>query len=300
MMMRVANAPCSWGVLEFEKTQGQVAGAERVLSEMACAGYAGTELGDWGFMPTEPAALRELLARHALELVGAFVPVRLAEQAAHAVGVESALRTARLLRAVAPAAFVVLADDNGIVPERVAHAGRIRPEQGLDDRDWEVAASGAQRVAEAVLRETGLRTVFHHHCAGWVETPAEIEALLARTDPALLGLCLDTGHLAFGGGDPLALLDRHGARVWHVHFKGCAGSIAERARRDGWDYYRAVGEGVFCELGESELDFAAILRRLVELGYQGWIVVEQDVLPGMGSPFESARRSRAHLATLGL
>ncbi len=297
--IRVGNAPCSWGVLEFE-LQGEAAQADQVLWEMDSAGFIGTELGDWGFMPTEPAALRKLLAQHNLDLVGAFVPVALADEAAHEAGVEAALRAARLLEALAPEAFVVLADDNGSVPARVQSAGRVQPEQELSVEQWACFAAGAERVAEAVRVETGLRTVFHHHCGGYVETPAEVDTLLGLTDPELLGLCLDTGHYAFGGGDPVAALARYAERIWHVHFKDFDPRAALRAAHQGLDYFGAVRAGVFCELGRGSVDFAAIVTRLRERQYRGWIVVEQDVLPGMGSPFESARRNRAFLRTLKL
>jgi inosose dehydratase len=207
---------------------------------------------------------------------------------------------ARLLVVVNPGAFVVLADDNGTVAARTQNAGRIGPELGLSGAVWKVAARGAERVAEAVRRETGLATVFHHHCAGYVETPAEIDTLLSLTSPELLSLCLDTGHYAFAGGDPLEALERHWSRIRHVHFKDCRPEVAERSRREGWDYFGSVRGGVFCELGKGSVPFAAIVKELRSRGYQGWIVVEQDVLPGMGAPLESARRNRAHLSSLGL
>ena len=155
-----------------------VAGAERVIREIAESGYAGTELGDWGFMPTDPSALSETLARWDLTLVGAFVPVALADPAAHGPGVTEALRFARLAGAVNPAAFIVLSDANATVAERTTNAGRITPAFGLDDDGWDTFARGAEQVARAVRDEAGLRTVFHHHCAGYVETPAEVDALL--------------------------------------------------------------------------------------------------------------------------
>jgi inosose dehydratase len=292
--IKVANAPCSWGVLEFD-LEGEGMTCERVLSEMARAGYVGTELGDWGFMPTTPAALGELLARHRLELVGAYVPVPLCHEAAHTEGVAQALRTARLVAAVAPGALVVLADDAGKVAQRVEHAGRIRPDLGLDHGQWATFARGAERIARAVRDETGLRTVFHHHCAGYVETADELAALMERTDPDLLGLCLDTGHLVLGGGDPLEALALYGRRIWHVHLKDFSREIGERSREQGWDYFRSVKEGVFCELGRGAVDFSALVAALRRLGYEGWAVVEQDVLPGMGTPLQSAHQSRAYL-----
>jgi inosose dehydratase len=298
-MMKIANAPCSWGALEFE-LEGESAGYARVLDEMAETGYSGTELGDWGFMPTDPAVLRRELERRGLEMVGAFVPAALADPAAHEPAVELALRTARLLAEVGEAPFVVLSDDNGRDAVRTRCAGRIRPDQGLSDASWRRFADGAELVASAVRRETGLRTVLHHHCAGFVETPAEVETFLRLTDPDLVGLCLDTGHFTYGGGDAANVLREHRERVWHVHFKDCHAAIAETARREETDYFEAVRRGVFCELGRGAVDFTAVVAELVRTGYRGWIVVEQDVLPGMGTPRESAGRNGAFLRGLGL
>jgi inosose dehydratase len=300
MSFRVANAPCSWGVLEFD-LEGQAAGYAQVLDEMAQAGYAGTELGDWGFMPTEPGKLRAALAARKLALLGAFVPVALADPAAHKGGEEVALRTARLLAASSDTQpLIVLADDNGTNPTRTRFAGRIGAQHGWDEAQWAIAAEGVTRIARAVREQTGLRTVFHHHCAGFVETPAEVDTLLRKTDPSLLGLCLDTGHYRYGGGDPVAAVRKYGERIWHVHFKDCDPEVAARARAEGWDYFEAVRRGVFCELGKGEVDFPAVVAALRAVGYAGWIVVEQDVLPGTGTPLESAQRNRAYLSSIGL
>jgi len=299
-MIKIANAPCSWGVLEFA-LEGQAAGYERVLDEMRETGYAGTELGDWGFMPTDPVLLSKELHRRELVLLSAFVPVALKDPAAHAAGIEKAVRTARLLAGVQGSLpFIVLADNNGTVVDRTRNAGRIRSDQGLTVKEWEVFAAGAQAVAEAVKRETGLRTVFHHHCGGYVETPAEIERLMSLTDPELLGLCFDSGHYRFGGGDPLRGLQQYGKRVWHFHFKDCHPGVRAESAEKGWDYFESVQHGVFCELGQGDIPFPALIAELERIGYNGWGVVEQDVLPGMGTPLDSARRNRAYLKSIGL
>ncbi len=299
-MIKIANAPCSWGVLEFA-FEGQTAGYVRVLDEIRETGYAGTELGDWGFLPTEPVLLSAELQRHDLVLLGAFVPVAFKDPSTHATGIETAVRTARLLADVqGNLPFIILADNNGTVAERTRNAGRIRPEHGLSSAAWQVFASGVQAVAEAVKRETGLRTVFHHHCGGYVETPAEIERLMNLTDPSLLGLCFDSGHYRFGGGDTLEGLKKFGPRVWHFHFKDCQPDIRAEAAEKGWDYFEAVQHGVFCELGQGDVPFPALVAELDRMGYEGWGVVEQDVLPGMGTPLESARRNRQYLKSIGL
>lgn len=300
MSIRVANAPCSWGMFELT-TGAEGPSGDQVLDEMALAGFAGTELGDWGFLPSDPQELRAALSRRGLALVGGFVPVALARADAHEEGRELALRTARLMGQVAPDAFIVLSDDCGKVAERERCAGRITGEQGLSDADWLTFSGGADLIARAVVEETGIRTVFHPHCAGYVETPAEIERLLDLTSPELVGLCLDTGHYCYGGGsDPVEVARRAGDRLWHVHFKDCQPEVAAAARREQAPYMEAVRRGVFCELGTGQVDFAGVLAVLRERDYRGWIVVEQDVLPGMGTPLESARRNRAFLQTLGL
>lgn len=298
--IKIANAPCSWGALEFD-LEAAAPDYLQVLREIGETGYVGTELGDWGFMPTDPGALREVVSRHRLDLVGAFVPVPLVRSDAHRGGVADALRVAGLMAGAGYTdAFIVLADDNGTVAQRTANAGRVSPAMGLDEHQWTTFAQGAMQVAQAVKDAYGMRTVFHHHCAGYVETPQELDTLMMLTDPQLLGLCFDTGHYAFGGGDPEAAVRQYGERIWHVHFKDYAPRIGEASRIQGWDYFESVKQGVFCELGKGAVDFSSVSAALDSQGYRGWIVVEQDVLPGMGEPKVCANNNRAYLRQLGL
>ena len=199
-----------------------------------------------------------------------------------------------------PEAFIVLADNNGTVEERTLNAGRITDSMGLSTGEWKIFAQGAEEVARQVKNETGLRTVFHHHCAGYVETPREIETLLSLTDPALLGLVLDMGHYVFGGGDPLGTLKKYRERIWHIHYKDCEPTIADSSRAQRWNYFKSIENGVFCELGKGSVDFKAITAELINQNYSGWIVVEQDVLPGMGNPKQCALRNRQYLNSIGL
>jgi inosose dehydratase len=299
-LIRVANAPCSWGVLEFESKVDSPTYA-RVLDEINASGYVGTELGDWGFMPTDPDRLRDEIARRGLALLAAFVTTRLAHPETYPESTQRAVATAKLLAAVSGASpFIVLSDEPAADPVRAGHAGRICPSQALSESQWDIAAGGVQGIALAVREETGLRTVVHHHCATFVETAQEIDALMQRSDDGLVGLCLDSGHITYAGGSALGLLECYGTRTWHVHFKDCDPAVAARARSENWDYQTAIRGGVFCELGKGAVDFPALLEALRQRGYAGWIVVEQDVLPSMGSPLESARRNREYLKTLGL
>jgi inosose dehydratase len=272
-----------------------------VLDEMQATGFCGTELGDWGFMPTDPTRLRQELSQRGLSLVASWVVANLMEPQGHVESADRAVRAARLLASVSDKSpLIVLGDNLYAYEERNNVAGRVKPEHSMTDDQWQVFVDGVHHIARRVKKDVGLRVVFHHHCSTWIEAPGEVAKLLDLTDPELVGLCLDTGHYCFGGGDPVEGLQKHADRIWHVHFKDCEPTIAAQARSKEWDYNYAVGKGLFCELGKGEVDFAAIVRLLDEMNYDGWIVVEQDVLPNMGTPKESAQRNRAYLDRIGL
>lgn len=302
----VANAPCSWGVIGG---LGPATPYPQMLDELVAAGYRGTELGDYGFMPTDPAALADTLAARDLTLLGGFVAVPLAEATAVADHITEVLQVARLLADAEPGPrrpLLILADADGRNPERFAHAGRITPAMALPATDLQRFAHNAEIVAERVHAETGLTTAFHPHGAGWIETPAEVEAFLDATDTSRIGLVFDSAHLVYGSGqsDPgntaAALLARFLPRVATIHLKDCHTQVAARARAEGWDYSRAVRAGLYCELGQGSIDFAQLIAAARAGGYHDWWTVEQDVFPAMGMPFASARRNRAFLREIGL
>ena len=300
----VGNAPCSWGTLEHQD-QSQAIPYSQMLDELVETGYTGTELGDWGYMPTDPVRLSEELAkRNNAVMLGAFVPVELKNPLAHAEGTARAVKTARLIAAVATtqAPFLVLADDNGTDPRRTKLAGRVPASAGLNKDEWKTFAGGADRIARAVFDETGLRTVFHHHCAGYVETPDEIATLLEATHPERLGLVFDTGHYVHGTGreevDLVAALDRFKERIWYIHLKDLEPNVARRSREEQWDYFTSMRNGLYPELGKGCVDFPALLHWLAARDYKGYMLVEQDILPGMGTPKESARRNREYIHSI--
>ena len=299
-MIKLANAPCSWGVLEFD-LEGKVAPYGQVLEEMRATGYQGTELGDWGFLPTQPNHLSTNLSKYKLDLLGAFVPVNLKDSNTHLKGLAYALKVAGLMYyAGYENAKIVLADDNGAVEARVKNAGNITSAMGLDPNSWEIFAAGANQIAYAVKEAYGLQTVFHHHCAGYVETPDEIHKLLEYTDKQLVGLCLDTGHYSYGGGNPIEALTQYRDRIWHIHLKDFDIKVAKKARLNQWDYFTSVQNGIFCELGKGAVDFNRFIDELKVHDYSGWAVVEQDVLPGMGNPKQCAQSNREYLKGFGL
>src|SRR5258708_883298 len=197
--LRFANAPVSWGIMEVEGWSPPIPYAQ-VMDEIAGCGYQATELGPYGYYPTDPAKLCDELARRKLTLTSAFVPLKLKDRA----GVESQIAQTRVvgkLLADCGANYLVLSDH--MWPERMACAGWAK-EAGiaLGAAEWKTVAESARAVAQAA-RDLGLRCVFHHHVGTYVETPEEVAILMHETDSRDLALCLDTGHYFYGGGDPL-------------------------------------------------------------------------------------------------
>lgn len=307
--IRVANAPCSWGTIEGF---GETTPWPKMLDELAATGYAGTELGDLGYMPTDPQRLKEELEARGLVMLGGFEGVPLRRAGVVRERRQRVLEVARLLAAVGDPEragrqpYFILADETRGDPLRTAVAGRVRPEHALSPDELRLFARNAEEIARIVAGETGLSTLFHHHCAAFVETPAEIDAFLGETEPGLVDLVFDTGHYTYGCGVPddgsLALdgLRRYWDRTPYVHLKDCHPAVAAETRERELDYTAAVGAGVFCELGRGSVDLGGILDLLRAEGYEDWVTVEQDVLPGMGTPKESAGRNRRELAELGL
>jgi inosose dehydratase len=274
--IRVANAPCSYGA--FELTVGvlpDVPAAESVLAAIAQARYEGTELGPPGYLG-DRASLRERLERHGLLLAGGYIPIRFSEPQHWDDDLRTMSNTLDLFAAAnGSEARTVLADAGS--PERSRLPGRAASDHsiGLDEDGWKRLAEGVERAAE-LARSRGFEPTFHHHAATFVEAPWEIERVLELTD---VGLLLDTGHLALGGGDPTAALHAWGDRINHLHVKDVHSDVLAGVIEDRVDMPEAWRRGVFCELGTGDVDLDAFFAELSRSRYSGWLVVEQDTVP---------------------
>jgi inosose dehydratase len=252
-----------------------VPGPERVLAAMAGAGYEGTELGPPGYLGNRDN-LSGRLEQHGLTLVGGYIPVRFSEPDHWQEDLAAMAGTLDLFEAGGRGeAKAVLADSGS--PDRAQFPGRAASGQsiGLDTSGWRRLSEGVARAAD-LARTRGFEPTFHHHTATFVEAPWEIERMLEQTD---VGLLLDTGHLALGGGDPTQALRDWGERINHVHVKDVhadvlAGVIADRA-----DMPEAWRRGVFCELGTGDVDLGSFFAELARSQYSDWLVVEQDMVP---------------------
>ena len=274
---RVANAPISYGVLDAEDAERLP--PERVLGAIAAAGYDGTELGPLGYLGNG-ADVRGLLDRHGLALAAAYVAIPFGEARGEALG-ELAPTLALLEEAEARDALVLLADAGSELRTRYPGLAATDRRLGLDDGGWRRLADGVARAVE-LAGGRGFRTAFHNHLGTYVEAPWEIERLLELTD---LTLALDTGHLLLGGGDPVRAWNDWRARVEHVHLKDVHRAVLDAVVAEGAHMFEAWRRGVFCELGQGDVDLGGFLDAVTGSDYAGWLVVEQDRVVGPGDDF---------------
>jgi inosose dehydratase len=285
LRQRIAGAPISWGVCEVPGWGHQL-GPELVLAQMREVGLAATEFGPDGFLPDTPEGKAETLAAAGLRAVGQFVPVVLHDPDHDPLPeVEAAMEGLVAARA----STVVVAAATG------ADGYDARPV--LDEPQWATLLRNLDRISDAAAHR-GLLATLHPHVGTMVETGAEADRVLAGSH---IALCLDTGHLLIGGGDPVRLAVEHPDRVGHVHLKDVRLDLAERVRRGEISYTEAVAQGMYVPLGAGDVDIAAIVRSLEADGYQGWYVLEQDtILTGDPAdtgvdPLADVRSSVAHV-----
>ena len=298
MDIQIATAPVSWGVLL--KDTPNVPPYSVVLDQIRDAGYTGIELGPYGYLPFDVPKLRDELSSRGLQLISAFTIYDFLRGRADGTVYNEAVETVKVLSAM-DCDYVVLSDGLFVDENRSRRAGRIRKQDSLSDTEWDQTAKNVDEFAELIYKDYGMKSVVHPHVGGYVETDFEIDALLERVNPEYVGLCFDMAHIAYGGADPVAVLDKWRDRTWYMHIKECDNNIRDEVLAREGDYFDGVVSGVFPELGKGTIDWHAISELLNEMDYQGWGNVEQDILPDtVADALASARRNRAFLRdTLG-
>lgn len=282
LVRKLAGAPITWGVCEVPGW-GRMLPPDRVFGEMADLGLTATELGPVDdYLPLDAAAIRTALDRHGLALVGGFVPLVL-----HEPDVTDALAQARRVATV-----MADAGADTFVLAIVADASWSTPPD-LDDATWRRLAAHVDEVS-ALTASLGMTTVVHPHQGTLIEVADEVDRLASLSD---VRWCLDPGHLGLGGYEPARFIERYGDRVAHVHLKDVDLAVAERLTAGELTLMAAVQEGLFRPLGDGDAGIAEVVRRLDDVGYAGWMVLEQDCAitgdepaPGAG-PVRDARRS---------
>ncbi|NQU70939.1 MAG: TIM barrel protein [Rhodospirillales bacterium] len=295
MSIKIGNAPCSWGV-EFADDPRNPAWTQ-VLDDCKGAGYKGIELGPVGFMPENPEILGEALTERGLELIGGVVFRPFHDPDAWNQVLDGAVRTCKALKAHGATNLVLI---DSISPRRAPTAGRPDQAEQMDDAEWAGYVSRIEQIARMGTDDYGLIVSIHPHAGGFMDFEAEVERLLCDVDASILKICVDTGHCHYAGFDPVLFLHRHMDRVSYVHFKDIDPAIKMPVIEKRIGFYDACGQGIFCNLGDGEVDFTAVRQELIDGGYSGWCTVEQDCDPaGDTSPINDARANREYLESIG-
>jgi inosose dehydratase len=287
--VKIGINPISWSNDDLPSLGGETP-LEVALAEGRAIGYQGFELGNK--FPREPQALRAVLARHGLELVSGWYSGRLAqrtvEEEIQAVGPHLALLAQNGAKVMV---YGEVADSIQGAPQPLYKRPRFfRPQQ------WDEYADRLSRFARYTL-DRGVRVAYHHHMGAYVETPADVDMLMARVGDEV-GLLFDSGHIAFAGGDAAAVLAKHVKRVCHVHCKDVRPSVVKLARNRNWSFLEAVINGAFTVPGDGSLDFAALLQLLRGNGYRGWLVVEAEQDPAVAPSYRYAEMGYRYLHRL--
>jgi len=294
-MIKIGNAPCSWGI-EFASDPSYPTW-QSVLSQCASAGYKGIELGPIGYMPEDPAILRDELAKNDLSIIGGVVFRPFHDAAKWDEVMDASVRTCKALVAHG-AEHLVLIDS--ISPRRAPTAGRADEAEQMESAEWTAFRDRIATIAKMGSEDYGLTVGMHAHAAGFIDFEPELERLLDEVDDKILKICFDTGHHSYAGYDPVAFMKRHIDRISYMHFKDIDPAVKADVVANRTDFYKACGQGIFCNLGQGDVDFPAVRQVLLDAGFEGWCTVEQDCDPALpGTPLDDAKSNRQYLESIG-
>lgn len=287
MQIKLANAPCSWGI-EFANNPANPSW-QTVLDEMSGAGFKATELGPLNYLPTDETALADALNSRGLELIAGTVFKHLHDPERRQETLDYTRATCEVLKPQRGSYMVII---DHVSSPRTDEAGQQATATRLNDAQWNEMMITIRQVAEICL-EYGVMPVLHPHAGTYIEYRDEVDRAMADLDAGLVKLCIDTGHCTYAGIDPAELIRTYGERVAYIHFKDIQAQVLEQVVANSTDFYTAIGQGVFCPLGQGCVDFDAVRENLEAIGYRGWITVEQDVDPTKdNSALVNARESR--------
>ena len=294
MNTRIGIGPDSWGVW-FQSDPKQTPW-NRFLDEVVQAGYEWIELGPYGYLPTDLPTLQGELDRRGLKVSGAFVMRHLEETSDWPALEKEVLEVGERLTALG-GKFLVLIDET----YTDLFTGKATAPNHLDENGWKRLIDTTHKVADLAQDRFGLELVFHPHVETHVEYEQQIDALLEQTDPDRVSLCLDTGHHAYRGGDPVSFMRRHHRRIPYLHLKSVDQKVQRRVEAEHIPFAMAAGMDMFCEPSQGVVDFLAFRDVLREVRFDGWATVEQDMYPvPFDKPLPIAKRTRAYLREIGI
>ena len=294
MNIVVGNAPDNWGVW-FPSDPKQIPW-ERYLNETVEAGYEWTELGPYGYLPTDPKILRAELNKRGLKVSGTFAMASLEDPAAWPELERQVLGAGESLTSLG-AKYLILID--GTYTEEVT--GKPLGPTRLAPDAWRRLIDTSHKVADIAQKRFGLEVVFHPHAETHVEYEEQIESYLEQTDPRQIAILLDTGHHAYRGGDAVKFFRKHHQRIRYLHLKNISPEVRKRVTEEKLPWVTAVSMDMFCELSEGAVDFLAFRDALKETNFSGFAVVEQDMYPApFDKPLPLGKRNREYLRQIGI
>jgi inosose dehydratase len=259
------------------------------VSEMALAGFQGCSIGHK--YPADPAVLKSALDLRGLRVSEPWVSTYFTISSMERQTIENFEDRVAFMKAVG-GTDIVVAEFGG--SSHVLPVALFANRPHFDDHAWDLLGKGLNHLGD-IAAESGMRLSYHHHIGTGVMTRAEIDRLMEVTSPGTVGLLLDTGHLAFAGGDPLAVAQAYGSRIRHVHLKDVRPEVVSRVREEGLSFQEGIEAGVFTVPGDGSIDFVPILQALGDAGYEGWLVVEAEQDPAKANPLEYAIKGRTYL-----
>ncbi|NCC64836.1 MAG: AP endonuclease [Spirochaetia bacterium] len=271
--LRLGTAPCCWGIEHSEKADNPP--WQLVLREAALTGAKGLELGPYGYFPTQAVQLQQELVSNDITLTAGTLYEDFSITADLPYLLEKTRKICSLLVAVQQERCHLVVID-AVKKERNATAGQSALAKRLPRREWAVLVDHVKAVAKLAKEEYGMKAVVHPHAGGYIEYRDETERLLNDCDSSLLGLCLDSGHVAYAGEDPVQSLLYFQKRLEYVHFKDIRKDVYDKSIEQGLGFFEACNRGVMCPLGKGWLDYPAILGALSAIGYSGWVTIEQE------------------------
>jgi inosose dehydratase len=286
--VRLGVTPTLWWNDDFPGVDVGVT-FEQCVSEMALAGFQGCSIGHK--YPSDPAVLRSALELRGLQVCEPWTSTHFTLREMGEITERRFRASLEFIKAMGGTDMVVAELGGAVHPLPVAVFAN-RPT--FDDDQWDALCRGLERLGEAATAQ-GIRLSYHHHMGTGVMTAADTDRLMAGTDPELVHLCLDTGHAAFAGDDPLQVAKTHAARIGHVHLKDVRGEVVAAAREQRLSFQDAIEAGVFTVPGDGDIDFVPVLQTLADSGYSGWLVVEAEQDPAKARPLEYALKARAYL-----
>jgi len=262
---------------------------EQAIDEMALAGFSGTEVGNK--YPKDPTVLRSALAPRDLQIASAWFSAFLTTKSYEEVA-EAFTKHRDFLHAMG--AKVVVVAEQGHSVQGMLDKGVFRDKPSFTDDEWHRLTDGLNKLGQ-LAKAVDMQVVYHHHMGTGVQTTAEIDRLMENTDPELVSLLFDTGHLVLSGEDPLFIYNKYASRIKHIHFKDVRPEMAAKVKADNMSFLDGVRAGMFTVPGDGQIDFSPIYSAIVASDYSGWIIVEAEQDPAKANPLQYAQLAKGYL-----